>query len=326
MRKIILLLTILFCNELLAQDTLGDNLFHQFKIDASMRAIHDVDPSTISDKMVLYEDSLVYFMDSLTYTTKKEGRAAGGEYFIKLMKAMLKQPAAAAYPFPDLKKVMNIIETPNKSFRIFNWQAAPADDEIRYYGVVQLASGKIYPLIDVSSSLVRGIEDSVLTDMKWYGCIYYNILERQVNGETKYFLLGFNGSGTNSNKKIVECMSFKDGKLILGGPHFDYLIPNKSNTGKVAKRFVAEYQKDAKVQLNWDAEANMILFDHLESTSGDVSKRYSYAPDGTYDGLRFLNNVWRIVPNAIQVVNTPEGSIQQNINTPKKVFKDGEDN
>jgi hypothetical protein len=320
-RLLITIFCLLVSQSLLAQDTIGDNLFKQYNTDGALRPIHDQDPKTITNKMVLYEDSLVYFMDSLTFTVNSTARNLGGDYFIRLMKGMLRQADAPNYAFPDLKKVMNIVEAPDKSFRIFNWQLIKETDELRYFGVVQMNNGKIYPLIDVSSSMIRGAEDSILTDMKWYGAIYYNILERVVNGEKKYFLLGFNGSGINSNKKVVDCMSFKNEKLIFGGPHFEFLIKDKTTANRVPKRFFAEYQKDAKVQLNWDNEAGLIIFDHLESSTGDFSKRYSYVPDGTYDGLKWTGSGWKIIPNAIAVVNTPESQVPVNLNLPKKVFQ-----
>jgi hypothetical protein len=324
-RLLITFFCLLLSQSLLAQDTIGDNLLQKYNTDGALRPIHDQDPKTISNKMVLYEDSLVYFMDSLTFTQNNEARNFGGDYFIKLMKGMLRQSNSSTHPFDDLKKVMNIIEAPDKTFRIFNWQIIKETGELRYFGLVQMSSGRIYPLIDVSSSIIRGAEDSVLTDMKWYGAIYYNILERNVNGEKKYFVLGFNGSGVTSNKKVIDCITFKNDKLIFGGAHFEFLIQDKTTANRIPKRFFAEYQKDAKVQLNWDNDAGLIIFDHLESSTGDLSKRYSYVPDGTYDGLKWTGSTWKIIPNAIAVVNTPESQVPVNLNLPKKVFQKTED-
>jgi hypothetical protein len=321
MMRILLFLAALFLTNIaIGQDTIGDNFFQNYDLDGAQRPIHEVDPTTITNKVQLYEDSLVYFMDSLTFSKNEMGRQGAADYFIKLMRGMLKTPNSADYPFDVLKKNMNIIDAPDRSFRIFNWQMQKSEIDIRYYGVLQMREGKIYPLIDVSNDILRGAEDSILRNMKWYGALYYNIITQNVNGKVKYFLMGFNGNGASGNRKIVECMSFDNEQLVFGGPHFEYLIKDKTNGGKIANRFIAVYQKDAKMQLNWDKDAGMIIYDHLESTSGDISKRYSYAPDGTYDGLKWTGNGWRIVENAISVVPLPEGGAPVNINAPKKVL------
>jgi hypothetical protein len=187
--------------------------------------------------------------------------------------------------------------------------------------VVQEKTGKIYPLIDASSSILRGAEDSVFHNMKWYGAIYYQIVSKELYGEKKYFVLGFNSASTLNNKKIIECFQFKDDKLVLGGPYFEFLHPDKLNANRPANRFVIEYQKDAKVQLGWDEEVGMLVYDHLESTIGDPSKKSTFAPDGTYDGLKWVGNGWRIMTNVVKLAPQSESTIPVNNSAPKKVFQ-----
>jgi hypothetical protein len=97
---------------------------------------------------------------------------------------------------------------------------------------------------------------------------------------------------------------------------------NGKGSGKVCQRFIAEFQKGSKIKLNWDAEQNMIVYDHLESNIGDNAKRYSFVSDGTYDGLKWNGKYWRIVPNAIKFVTAPENySKPVDEKIPSKVIK-----
>ncbi len=287
------------------------------------RPIHFEDPTKLS-VMQRYEDSLSYFVDSITYTQNFTARKDGNIAFIKIIKNMLKQPACFAYPFDSLKNSFNILNSPDGKFRIYNWMVYNEIDMPRYYGVIQLENGKLLPMVDVNDQILRQQEDSVLKDGKWFGALYYNIIAQKIKNSTVYFLMGFNGTSDKSDKKIVEALQFDgNGNLQFGMPIFESMVGNKMSNGKVVNRFIAEYQKNSKIRLNWDAEQNMIVYDHLESSIGDNAKRYTFVSDGTYDGLKFNGRVWQIVPNAIPFVNTPDGSlpgIQNNLQS--KIIKD----
>jgi hypothetical protein len=274
-------------------------------LDNANRPIHWQDPKTITNKMRLYEDSLVYFLDSVYYTSNVERRELGNFAMLKLMKGMLKQPNSYNYPFDSLSKKMNILIPKNNAFKLFQWEMITKDGLSRYYGVVQFADGTYKPLIDVSGQLEAKKEDTVLTNFKWYGASYYNILDLPYANGTAYFLLGINKGSAQSEKKLVECMLIDNNKNIsFGAPVFQSMV---SKPTKIVNRFIAEYQLESHITLNYKPEENMIIYDHLESVIGDNAKRYTFVSDGTYDGLRWNGKNWTIVPNAVQVIPTAEG-------------------
>ena len=53
-----------------------------------------------------------------------------------------------------------------------------------------------------------------------------------------------------------------------------------------------EYKKDAAPRLTFDNEMNMIIFEHLISQTGEVQKKYTYIPDGDYEGLIWKDGKW----------------------------------
>ena len=59
-----------------------------------------------------------------------------------------------------------------------------------------------------------------------------------------------------------------------------------------------EFKKSATVNLRYDAEQDMIIYDHLakEEVAGGAGvsdKGTSFVPDGQYYGLKFENGTWK---------------------------------
>lgn len=97
----------------------------------------------------------------------------------------------------------------------------------------------------------------------------------------------------------------QEGKPIFGGPVF-HIIEN--NRQKRVNRFILEYKADARVSLNYDKDKDMIIFDHCESQIGDIHKKYTYVPDGTYDGLKWNGSSWEMHRNVIEIQDLKAGN------------------
>ncbi len=267
-------------------------------IDATPKPIHDKDVSKLTTMQIL-EDTLVYLTDSMYYSVFPENRTQGCYEFIRVFKKALNENNSYNYPFSKLKDYINILNSPDNKFKIFNWEIVKSTAERRYYGVIQMNNGKIIPLIDVSDQIVRGAEDSILMNNRWYGALYYNIIQQNIGNDNIYFLLGWNGAALNSDKKIVEPFGFNsNGQAVFGAPVFNIIDKDKR---KSVNRFVYEYQKGSKVHLNLDNETNQIIFDHCESQIGDPNKKFTYIPDGSYDALRWDGRYWNMTFDVIQI-------------------------
>jgi hypothetical protein len=165
----------------------------------------------------------------------------------------------------------------------------------------------------------RQQEDTVLSNRKWFGASYYNIIEQSDAKGPIYFLLGYNESNATSRRKVMEYMSIiGDSAVTFGAPVFE----NPVVKGKIDKRFVLEYDPMSVVGFNWNAEKQLIVFDHLESKIGDLKKRYTFIPDGTYDGLEWTGKQWRMVSNVVRFIERSDGQAPNISNNPalKKVM------
>ncbi|HMT35234.1 MAG: hypothetical protein IPF62_13845 [Bacteroidetes bacterium] len=269
------------------------------------KPVHDKDIQKLSPIQIL-EDSLVYYADSMYYSAFPENKVEACYQFIRLLKGALNTPNSFSYPFPKLKENIVIMQSPDNAFRIYNWEIIKSDIEKRYYGAIQMSNGTFIPLIDVSDQIVRGLEDSIFMNSRWAGALYYNIIQKELGNDKVYFLLGWNGASMNSEKKIMEAFGFNSkGQAVFGAPMFN--IIDRGNR-KTPNRFIYEYQKGAKLSLNYEKETDQIIMDHCESQIGDPAKKFTYIPDGTYDGLRWDGNKWNMSENVVQIDIREQGN------------------
>jgi hypothetical protein len=286
---------------------------------SSHKPIHYKDPRTITNKFELYEDSLVYFIDSAYQSNTYEERYNGNKALVRILRNALALPNSYAVEFDSFKTKINILKPSDNSFKLFNWEIINNEGLARYFAVIQKPDGKLYPLIDISEQLYKQVEDTVLKDMAWYGANYYRLMEKPTAKGIAYFLLGFNGSNVNSDIKVIDCLQFdKEGKPYFGAPMFQSMWAEQP---KVCNRFFIEYQKGNAVGMNWDPEAQIIVYDHLVSSIGDKKKRNTYISDGAYDGLQWVGNGWQIVYNTIKIDDLGDGAapVLDNIDVKKDI-------
>jgi len=225
-------------------------------------------------------------------------RFRADSFFTRGLVQALKVPHSFEYNFDSLQTISKLY-APDSSFRIFSWQVMKDFAYFRQRGAIQMktedGSLKLFPLIDVSD-FTKAPNDSIRETKRWIGAIYYKVLLNYVGSKKVYTLLGYDDNGARSNKKWIEILTFnQNGLPELGGRYFQYL--NDSIKPKQpAFRFNVEYKKDAKVRMNYDAEAEMIVFDHLISETNEVENKYTLIPDGTYEGFKWLNGKWTHIP------------------------------
>ena len=69
-----------------------------------------------------------------------------------------------------------------------------------------------------------------------------------------------------------------------------------------------EYKKNAGARLTYDEDLSMIIFEHLESETSEPTKKWTYIPDGDYEGFKWKNGKWVHVNKVFNQV-TPEGKV-----------------
>lgn len=294
-------------------------LFIFFNNVISAQAISSADVRTLHKK----EDSLKVLSLKIIQGRTSEDRFAADSEFTKLFVRALKIKNSFHYPFDSLITVSKL--SPSDSlFKIFTWQMVINDYVVRQHGAIQMRTAdgslKLYPLIDKSDVTIN-MADTVGNNFGWIGAVYYKIVETQSSGKNYYTLLGYDENNVRSNKKIVEVLSFEDGQPIFGGNYFSF-SNNTNPAERFGKRLILEFKKNASPRLVYDAEQNMIIYEHLvpAEEGGDAKKRYTYIGDGDYEGLKWENGKW-VQVEKIYTQKTKEG--EEPIPTP---IRDAEGN
>jgi hypothetical protein len=264
-------------------------------------------PPQDMEKFQIMEDSLMHTADSMFNAFIPDSHLAYSERFVRQLIRTLKIPNSYYYPFPKLGEVINIIYPDDQSFRIFNWEIVPSNVLKVYFGAIQLPSEKLklYGLRDYSEELTHGAEDSILTQGKWFGALYYRIMPEEVGGQKIYTLFGLNSSNPRSNKKVLDPLTINEKGVTFGAPIFG--IASENFPRQRINRFILEYKKEVHVGLNWDKERQVIIFDKLVSQVNDPNRKYTYVPSGEYDGLRWGNDMWNYVRDLVPVTILKDG-------------------
>lgn len=254
-----------------------------------------------------YEDSLILTADSMYSAGLPEMRQDFALVFIRQLKGALSLPGSYSYGFDSLARVINILPAPDGAFRIFNWATAPTEITRRYYGAIQLPgeSLKLYGLVDYSTEIGKAAEDTILTNGRWYGALYYRIMPL-AGTPGAYTLFGLNSASPLSNKKVLDVLTLTPQGPRFGAPIFG--IRSQATRGRVA-RFILEYKKEVQASMNWDERLGAIYYDRLMSPSGDEGRKYTFVPSGQYDGFRWNGNEWTLVRDVVPVLNLKDGDL-----------------
>lgn len=239
------------------------------------------------------EDSLKTLSTEIITGREAADRFRADSAFTRMLVRALKTTNSFRYPFDSLYSISRLY-APDSSFRIFTWQVIRDQSLHRRHGAIQMkttdGSLKLFPLID-RSHLIYDLADTVSNNDWWIGSIYYKIIPKEHQGKKYYTLLGYDEHNMSSTMKRLEVLHFDDqGKPVFGGPFFSF---NEDSLRKPQQaRFWIEYKKDGNARMQYDAEMDLIIYDHLISESNEPKKKYTYIPDGDYEGFKWNNGQW----------------------------------
>ncbi|MBS1751303.1 MAG: hypothetical protein JST63_15495 [Bacteroidetes bacterium] len=240
-----------------------------------------------------HEDSMKTYAFNIVNAREAADRFRSDSIFTKMLVRALKEPHSFYYPFDSLQTISRLY-APDSSFRIFTWQVVKDENTFRRHGAIQIntkdGSLQLYPLLD-KTPLLTNTDHITTTNMNWVGAIYYRILENNYNGKKYYTLFGYDENNIRSTKKRIEVLHFDEqGRPVFGGPFFSFA---KDQVPKpVQTRFTIEYKKEGNASIRYDDEMKMIIYDHLISENNQPEKKYTYIPDGDYEGFKWENGKW----------------------------------
>jgi hypothetical protein len=236
------------------------------------------------DSLALIEQKLHTIGDSMVDGKRQATRVRSLKKYIPTLIEALKVPGSFDYPFDSLR-YMFTFTPPDKRFRLYNWHINFADNTYRFYGVIQMNnpdSLQLYPLYDRVEDALLNARDTILGREGWYGAQYFKMIQQVIDGKKYYTLLGWDGFNNTMNRKLIDVLHFSE----TGEPRFG--APLFKKAGKVQTRVIWKYNNKATMEVEYDAQEQVIAFDHLVPPGKRRrGLENTYVPDGTYDFYKF---------------------------------------
>ncbi len=247
-------------------------------------------------------ESELHELQKTTFNSRIEKeRIEGNKKFLEVWNEILDNPEILNYPFENLKDV-SILTPTDRKFKLITWNLFKDDGSHIFFGFLIVNNSKRiktgflshktinefehFPLLDRSNS-VKSPENYISSSDKWFGMIYYSLIEC----DGYYTLLGYDPNNNLTRRKFVDVLYFKaDGTPIFGKDVFK--IPRKN-----PKRLMFEYSSGVTMSLKYEADKNEIVYSHLgshlEGTALEGQYQF-YGPDGSFDALQMRKGKWMI--------------------------------
>ncbi len=261
------------------------------------------------------EDSLVSILADLNNTDNDSLKDLLNHDFYNTLLSALMLPDADDYAFGSLKTLIRISPDDSK-FRIYHWNLPANSGKKRYFGFLKLlhrATPEVFPLRDFSDSIPLP-DTAILDPNHWFGALYYTaITGTTASGKTYYTLLGWAGSSSIINRKVIEIVSFDEhDHPAFGLPVFpDY---EEGNRTRIIFRYAAttsmllKYEEHIiSTEKKWNAKKRdfdarikrgmMIVCDKLIPLDPQFEGQYQYyVPAGeTCDSFQVVDGSWHFV-------------------------------
>lgn len=253
-------------------------------------------------------DTLIMLSDSLLNSPTALGKIDANRNYKRILRSILNDSLSIIYNFNRLQN-LSVVSAPNNEFRIYTWTMRLGRDEYNYFGFTQyqrvrkksfispkIIENYVYALENKSAS-IGDDELAELDSSNWWGCIYYNIIPSPKKSDKTFLLIGWDGFGYSSTKKIIETVKFSNKGVVTFGHkiiRYDLTHGTKSAPKYQTKsRIIFEYNGTVSITCNYNYNIEMIVFDHLApSNPGLVGNYRFYTPDFTYDALSYEKKKW----------------------------------
>ncbi|MBL7938045.1 MAG: hypothetical protein JNL43_01690 [Flavobacteriales bacterium] len=207
------------------------------------------------------------------------------------LRTLLAADGALTADFKDLP--MTRVDAPDGIFRLFTWNLPRNDGHHLFEGFLLVKTSKgqvLFELRDMTAN-IPAAEVPELGPDRWYGALYYDVIPVTKGSRTYYTLLGWKGYSKAETRKVIEVLSFKNGKPRFGAPLF--------GKGKLkAMRKVYGYAFQATMTLRYDPTIEGIVMDHLSPSRADMAGQPAYyGPDMTHDAYFWHKGEWWFGPD-----------------------------
>jgi hypothetical protein len=198
------------------------------------------------------EDSLMFLSVKVQKADNDSVKLFCNNWFRETLYRTLLMRGSFDYPFDSIKTIAKLM-SPDKQFRIYNWNLPKGDGTNIYFGFIQSNPKEnpeyaIYDLVDFSDSISQP-ETSLLDNHSWFGALYYKIILTTFKNQRFYTLLGWDGVNVQLNQKIIDVLFFDSSMH----PHFGAKIFRNFGNDQMY-RVLFRYSSSVSMVLNYDEQ------------------------------------------------------------------------
>ena len=240
--------------------------------------------------LTLPDVELKMLMGILAQSRNDEQKKVLGQAIETRMQAVMATESYFTDPLKGYHECSTLLSEDGK-VKFSTWNIEYNEGTHSYFGILSVKTDngiRMYPLSD-QSDIIRSPEQSFLNPSKWYGCIYYDLVETKYKSNIFYTLIGYNGHDAFSQIKVVDVLVLSKGDN--PNPRFGYPIFLADK--RTRRRLIFEYSNQATMLLRYDAHQKMIVMDNLAPTNSGYQNDFRYyGPDFSYNGWKFEKGKW----------------------------------
>lgn len=268
--------------------------------------------------MQQYQSLLATLLESVASAPTDNERYLASEEAVQLLSRALELENANRWQW-RLPSTASVLTSPDGQLRLFTWAVIRDNGEFECFGMVQYYNERegifeYAPLHDKSDECLNR-EESLFTPDNWYGAVYQDIIQTAHGDHTYYTLLGWNGVDNITERKVIEPVVLRGGKVQFGAPLF--------RRERNLRRIVLEYTDRAMVNLTYEEQyveeitrervkvkgsnryrtvekrkqhkEKLILFDEVEPQVPGMEGLYQYyVPSGVELAYAFVDGKWEL--------------------------------
>lgn len=247
-----------------------------------------------NNPIILYRYSDIYLkflFEDMAITSDLELKKSINKTIQERLNNLLKDKSTFKNQFQGLNRTSTLI-SPDEKVKLITWNLEKPDATHSFFGYIITKqddeSIKLHHLIDRTDK-IRSRERNVLSPKKWYGAIYFDIIQTKYKKTTYYTLLGFKGNDELTKIKLIDAFIILSNGSIRFGSNMFHKNPGYSN------RAIYEYSYTTNMMLHYDRDLKMIVMDNLAPSSPMYRNIFQYyGPDFSYNGYKFEKGKWML--------------------------------
>lgn len=211
-----------------------------------------------------YQDSILFYSKEIRKNLDNDKKLQISDKISEYVTKLIKQEKSIDFDLSSLK-VVKVLTSKNKEFRVFTWVIPFSDKTFAYRGIAQTYSSskkdfRTYKLNDAGDKLGYSAQNKTLNPRRWYGAYYYKIIETKKGKKMFYTLLGWRGVSKTIQSKIIEIATVKSsgditfGYSVFNIKDYEYFAKNRRS----AKRLIFKHSTQGNMFIDYDFQTLVI--------------------------------------------------------------------